>query len=140
MKLPEPVQMNPFTSPVKENNFYELGGQNSNLPIPKEVEEHLNYLNDFVLQSGYPCIGAQASLNSQNVCIGVFNKMDEAGSIASLAHGLFEFTKSVKESQSLFLSYIAVFPEDEFATELEFEQALWTLLNTLYSLQKKHFN
>lgn len=130
---------NPFDCPQMENtSFFETGHRSSNRPTAR-IKTELNHLRDFVLQNGYPCVGAQASIRSRNVCMGVFDTMKD-NTIPNLAYGLFEYIKSVNESQSQFLSYIAVFPEDEFATELAFERDLWTLLNGLYGLQKEYFD
>lgn len=131
---------NPFDPPKRrEAYFFETGDHNSKEPTAT-IKNQLGHLNDFVLQDGYPCVGAQALVRSNNKCMGVFDSMDSDNTIPNLAYSLFEYIKSVNESQSQFLSYIAVFPEDDFATELEFEKALWTLLNGLYALQRKHFD
>ncbi len=132
--------MNPFDSINNGYSFFETGASKSDRPFPKRIENHLSQLNDFVLQDGYPCIGAQASIHSKKICMGVFNRMQTDKTVKNLAYGLFEYLTSVKESKSQFLSYIAVFPEDEFATELEFEQSLWKLLNALHALQKDYFD
>lgn len=95
---------------------------------------------EFVLQEGYPCVGAQAAVNGNNFSIGDFGTMDNADTPNNLAYGLSEYLRSMSDAPSNFLTYIAIFPESEFSNEATFESALWTLLGQLNMEDSKHFD
>lgn len=100
---------------------------------------YINTFRDFILQENYPCIGAQASVNSNNFCLGVFDSMLDEKSAENLAYGLYEYIKRSKQKNTLFLSFIAIFKNDFFKSELEFEKSLWLLFSNLHNVNKQYF-
>ena len=87
---------------------------------------------DFIRQDGYPCVGAQAALNSRSLRFGAFGSMDSMKTAAALSGKLRLYQDLAMEKPGGFLSYVAIFPEDDFASELDFEKGLWALLNKLH--------
>lgn len=100
---------------------------------------YLQTFRDFILQENYPCIGAQASVNSNNFCMGIFNTMFDDSSAENLAFGLYKYILRAKQKNTHFLSYIAIFKNDSFKSELEFEEALWLLFSNLHDINKQYF-
>lgn len=96
-------------------------------------------VSDFVLQEGYPCVGAQAAVNGGTFAIGDLCTMEGGDTAKNLAYGLMEYLIAMSDRPSDFLSYIAVFPESEFKGEIAFENALWDLLDRLHAEDRKHF-
>lgn len=96
--------------------------------------------SDFVLQDGYPCVGAQAAINGKTFAIGDFGAMEDMGTSENLAYALTEYLLAMSEEPSNFLTYIAIFQESELADEPEFESGLWDLLDKLHNEDRKHFD
>lgn len=104
--------------------------------------KHLIFLRaveDFIAQDGYPCVGAQAAINSKTYAIGIFDRMNVWRTPYELSYGLFEYLNHSQDRPSNFLTYIAIFPQDEFKDERNFENALWQLLSKINSLDCKLF-
>ncbi|WP_165869321.1 guanitoxin biosynthesis heme-dependent pre-guanitoxin N-hydroxylase GntA [Maribacter algicola] len=104
----------------------------------KEYGVELNNLRDFVLQEGYPCIGAQTSINSKSYALGVFDKMDCWRTAKELACGLSRYITEMKRKPSMFMTYIAIFRYDSYETEEDFERSMWNLLTNLNLIDKKN--
>ncbi len=91
---------------------------------------HLRFRN-FILQEGYPCIGAQTAMNAKSYAMGIFDTMGATRTVEDLAIGLNKYTEEMSERPSDFFTYIAIFKEQPLQTEMEFEKSLWELLAKL---------
>ncbi|WP_373516565.1 hypothetical protein [Pricia sp.] len=84
LKSDTDILSNPFDRPAHANAFFDVGthdeGEATDL-----VSRHLNALTDFIGQGGYPSIGAQASVNSKQIRMGVFGIMADADTVSNLA-------------------------------------------------------
>ena len=129
---------------IKARNPYRVqGGNRFYIKVPSESKENENHhlssdFGNFILQDGYPCVGAQAAVNGGTFAIGDFGSMENPDTAKNLAYGLSEYLMDMSDSPSGFLSYIAIFPESGFADELRFETALWDLLKKLHDEDRKH--
>lgn len=112
----------------------------SNYIIKRNRNTLYKEFRDFIRQEGYPCVGAQAALNSRSIRFGAFGLMESRQSAAALSGKLLDYLAEAKGKPGSFLSYVAIFPEDEYATELEFEKGLWTLLNLLHGIDAQTYN
>lgn len=129
------LSYNPFLVP-NENRFYIDAHQKP------EREGDLGLISDFsefVLQKGYPCVGAQAAVNGNTYATGVFDNMEDKDTPKYLAYGLIEYLNAMANAPSDFLTYIAIFPDSKFENELSFEMGLWKLLDRLQAEDRKHF-
>lgn len=100
---------------------------------------YLSCFRKFVLQKGYPCLGAQTAVNGKTYAIGVFEKMSSAGTENSLAKGLSNYLRHVEERPSNYMTYIAIFRRDRFIKEQDFEKELWNLLSRLHLIDSKNY-
>lgn len=100
----------------------------------------LRRFEEFILQEGYPCVGAQAAVHGKTYALGVFDKMNSISSLQQWCYGLYTYLDEMKERPSNFLTYIAIFREERFASEVEFEKGLWSALNELHRMDKEHFD
>ena len=96
--------------------------------------------SNFILQDGYPCVGAQAAMNGGTFAIGDFGAMGNRDTPVNLAYGISEYLKAMSDAPSDFLTYIAMFPESDFEDESKFETGLWALLTKLHDEDRKHFD
>lgn len=129
---------NPFKTTNPNEHFIDMKEEDLS-QFNNHVSTYLQTFRDFVLQENYPCVGAQASVNSNNFCMGLFNTMLDDSSAESLAFGLYEYIGRAKQKSTNFLSYIAIFKNDSFKSELEFEESLWLLFSKLHNVNKKYF-
>src|SRR5690606_14456261 len=130
---------NPFITTNPNEHFIDMKETDLS-QFNKNVSFYLETFRDFILQENYPCIGAQASVNSNNFCMGVFDSMLDYSSAEGLAFGLYEYILRTKQKNTHFLSYIAVFKNDSFKSELDFEDSLWLLFSKLHNVNKRYFN
>lgn len=101
---------------------------------------YIKLLREFILQEGYPCIGARTATNSRSLTVGVFKEMKDPETPGELAYGLLEYLISLQSKPSNYLTYVAIFPFDSFDGEEGFENALWRLINELHILDREHFD
>lgn len=99
-------------------------------------EEHAIFqdIEKFILQEGYPCVGAQAAINGKTFSIGVFKTMEEREDIKNLALGLENYIDFMEGKASNLQTYLAVFPHIIISDEVEFEKQLWNLAQNLHEI------
>jgi len=110
---------------------------------PEEVETcedetvqkiHLG-LNEKIGDIEYPCVGAKASLNSNQYRLGIYGEMGDPATTQHLGADLIKYIKETDETQSDYLTLIAVFT-DEGDSEIEFEKKLWNQIQMLHDSEK----
>lgn len=131
----EILSHNPFQVQNGEK-FYTGAGSTAG---DNQIQGLKTAFSDFILQEGYPCVGAQAAVNGGTYAIGNFGRMDDRDTAKHVAYGLMEYLMEMSEKPSSFLTYIAIFPESRFKGEVPFENALWDLLDRLNGEDRKHF-
>lgn len=99
-----------------------------------------NHFKEFISQEGYPCVGAQAALHSRNIMFGRFDAMEEPATARKLGRYLLKYLEKASGSQADFLTFVAIFPDDEFESEYAFETALWTLLSNLHLVDRESYS
>lgn len=117
-----------------------LSERSKEISQTNEYDEIRDVFKSFILQQGYPCVGAKASVNSKSFVIGIFDKMDAWRTEKELGYALLEYIKETKRRSSSFMSYIAIFKYDHFDTEVEFENSLWNLLTLLNKVDEANWN
>ena len=100
----------------------------------QEDRDMLGDLREFILQDGYPCVGAQAAVHGKTLAFGKFKRMDDDNSVNLLSEGLHNYLDDMYLKPGSFLTYVALFPGLSFSGEMEFEQHLWNMLGKLHSL------
>lgn len=91
-------------------------------------------ITDFVNQRDYPCVAAKTAIKKKDYRIGVYGDLGSGRFARDLAQDLLYFKQEYSGSKSSFLSFIATFEGTAFATELEFENALWRELSFVASV------
>lgn len=97
-------------------------------------------LRTWILNDQYPCIGAQTAVNAKTISFGFFNNMNAESTPENLCDGLYQYIEDMKERPGSFLTYIAVFEEDRFSNEENFENALWELLHRMHCVDKLQYD
>ncbi len=95
----------------------------------KPVAEEIKAL---VSQKNYPCVAALRSYHKDDYQVGFYGKFGEGEHWRELRNDLLFFLQEQKRTSSIYLSFWAVFEEQEFS-EADFETALWKELSFLTS-------
>ena len=134
---------NPFaTWRALQNSSYSAfrGGKLSRplagTPTPLEEFVHDSF-RSLVLNPRFTCVAAKSAIAHDAYRIGNYQAMDDAGAIEGLAHDLYEFVQE-RPSFEGFSTFVATFNASEAASEVVFEQRLWSMLQRLNTLDSSH--
>lgn len=114
-------------------------------PLDPECEPPLSLIDihekfrAHVLDHSFPCLGAKAAINGNTYRFGLYAEMNTEAATRSLAHDLWEFERERPAFQSDFTTFIASFNAPTVADEHAWEKLLWTQLQSLHELDKKHY-
>jgi FPC/CPF motif-containing protein YcgG len=98
--------------------------------MPSETNGVDEMIREFILDD-HPCVMAQSLVADDNLTIRNYQKMDFSIT-RDLTYHLKEYINSIEDDSKKFQTFIATFEDDNFETELEFENALWKLLYNLH--------
>lgn len=93
----------------------------------------------FINQTGYPCLGAKAALNTNQYRIASYGSLASTAATAGLARDLCAFVAERPLMESDFATFAAIFDDIALADECEFEQLLWKQLQQLHELDAQEF-
>ncbi len=89
---------------------------------------------EFILTKKHPCIMAKTVFMMENYRIKPYNNMMSTTCMAALLKDLEYYINNYNFNSNKFESFIAVFPKNQFNSEMEFEEALWKTLMKLHEL------
>ncbi len=135
---------NPFDSDLARANSAYLGFNSDGLVRVGEPERLVSGFQEQVhtefraclLDTRFSCVGARAAVNSSAYRLGVYGEMTDSGALAGLARDLFTFTQEQVTLGSDFTTFAASFAGPVTMSEEEFEKHLWTVLQTLYDVDR----
>jgi FPC/CPF motif-containing protein YcgG len=87
-------------------------------------------IREFILDD-HPCVMAQSVIADESVCIHEYDSMKSEKCLTALFDDLKKYVDRKDADSKDFESLIAVFRKDKFITELNFEGAMWQLLQQL---------
>ena len=101
---------------------------------------HLNELypsiedefKEFVIEKKHPCIMANTVFAMEDYEIQVYDKLGTKAVARELLKDLKAYIADYNFSDNKFKSFIAVFPDSEIASEIEFENLLWRQLQFVH--------
>lgn len=135
---PQPVQYNPFDSPLARQASRYAGYDNRSLQSAENDEAPapiLEFIHDafraHVLSAQFPCVGAKSAVQKGSYRIGHYGQMGSTAATAGLAFDLYHFLEEVPSLESEFTTFVATFSEPIIHSETDFEQLLWTQLQML---------
>ena len=100
------------------NNLYTT---NKKYRIKKDLQR-------FILDQDHPCIMAQILARQKNIEFDIYSKMESSLTAQKLLKNIGEFIENYDFEDDYFKSYFAVFPDEKFNSEEDFENAMWELL------------
>ncbi|TVZ09960.1 hypothetical protein JM80_2494 [Cellulophaga sp. RHA_52] len=87
-------------------------------------------VKEFILDD-HPCVMAQSVVANDTISIHNYSKISKQ-CVPTLLNDLNSYLNEINDESKKFQTFIAVFKDDEFKTELAFENALWKLLYQLH--------
>lgn len=106
--------------------------------ITKQKKEILEIKQRFISkieEEDYPCVGAKSALHTDQYRIGVYQQMGTEETTRALAADLQQYIRETLSADSQYMSMIAVF-SDQVDSEVDFENRLWTQLQSLHDFEK----
>lgn len=103
------------------------------------IQEIILAINEKIGDPEYPCVGAKASLNSNQYRLGIYKSLGDESTTDDLGTDLIKYIKETEETDSDFLTLIAVF-NNEVENEIEFENKLWSQIQMLHETEKDKQN
>nr|WP_275583583.1 guanitoxin biosynthesis heme-dependent pre-guanitoxin N-hydroxylase GntA [Archangium primigenium] len=90
-------------------------------------------MRDWLDPKSYPCIPAVQSMTKHEYLVGLYGALGQGRHNRALAQDLLFFREQQRQSQSLYLSFWAVFAPEPSLSEEEFEARMWRELSFLTS-------
>ena len=108
--------------PIIENRTYNI--------IVTDFKDYVNSLS-------HPCIMAKTVFAMDNYTLKVYENMQNENAALALNQDISNFIKNYNFTTNQFQSFLACFKNDNFTTEIEFENALWNLLQNIHNCDDK---
>jgi len=86
----------------------------------------------FIINEMHPCIMANTVFSTNNYELHIHEKLGTKGTASKLLKELQEYVANYNFSDNKFQTFIAVFPEEEIVSEIEFENLLWRQLQFIH--------
>lgn len=107
---------------------------NETIYTPTDVHSIQNEFKKYILEDDHPCIMAKSLFKMENYHMNTYNDMFDKKSLRILFEDINNYINQYDFNGNQFESFIAVFPNNHFANEIDFENALWNTLQTLHEL------
>jgi len=103
----------------------ELTGLTENLRLKEEF-------NSFVLDNNHPCVMAQTVFSMDDVILNSYPAFGSLETAKDILKDLEEYISNYDFESNDFKTFLAVFPDSEDYSEIEFERILWKQLQNLH--------
>ncbi len=101
------------------------------------IEE--DYKN-FILNEEHPCIMAKSIFKMEKYHLNVYDDMFDKKIHHKILTDLKNYIDQYDFNENQFESFIAVFPNNKFANESDFEDALWNTLQSLHEVDDRNWD
>ncbi|SMQ70041.1 hypothetical protein SAMN06295905_1744 [Devosia lucknowensis] len=88
-------------------------------------------LEDFILDSKFPCVGAKSALRKGQLTTYVARSIESAWNDVEIQDRLMQFAWTYHEQPTLFTSFAVIFEQPDDLSEAEFETHMWARLQSL---------
>jgi FPC/CPF motif-containing protein YcgG len=102
--------------------------------IPKTYGtiDYNDLVREFVSNMGFPCVGAKTALSKDQIQICVADSIFSTQADSLILKGLYDFIADYQRDKAIFRSFVVVFNDMHMMSEEDFEDALWTRLQSLH--------
>ncbi len=91
-----------------------------------------------ILDPEFPCVGGKAAVNNDTYRFGLYDEMNAPATNAGLAHDLWEYARERPGFDTEYVTYAASFVAPAVTGEREWEELLWSQLQSLHDLDRAH--
>lgn len=91
-----------------------------------------------VLSPDFPCLGGKAAVNHNSYRFGLYAEMCEPSTTAGLAYDLCEYVGERPTLGTQYATFVAAFASPVTRDEREWEELLWSQLQSLHDLDSAH--
>lgn len=95
---------------------------------------------NFILNNHHPCIMAKAIFNMKNYHLKIYDDMLNQKNQKQVINDIKNYINQYDFNGNQFESFIAVFPNNKFANEINFEDAMWNTLQSLHELDEREWD
>ena len=141
------VRQNPFAGDqvARANSAY-AAWQGGKLVHPLEPARRPSALarlvhdrfREHIIDPGFPCVGGKAAVNNNTYRFGLYDEMNSAATTAGLAHDLWEYARERPTFETDYATYVASFAAPAVGGEREWEELLWSQLQSLHDLDREY--
>ena len=100
-------------------------------PASPEIAQQFR---EFVLEKGYPCLGAKSAFRNSDYYVGQYETLGTLASAQGMVSDLLTFIKDRATMAGDFATFVAVFDDPASTSEEHFESLLWQQLTALHQL------
>lgn len=100
--------------------------------FPDQFRSIENEYKQFILEDQHPCIMANTVFSMEDYDLKLYENFGSIKTAEQLVEDIQEYLKSYDFADNKFQSFIAVFPEAEVVSEIEFENLLWRQLQFIH--------
>jgi len=90
----------------------------------------------FIKSDQFPCVGAKAAQSQKLIEYRVYRELAEQVSTTSFYLDVHEYLLTLNLEDARVQSFVAIFPETTFESEIDFERLLWDQLGSLIELDR----
>lgn len=112
----------------------------SRLNSPELLHEIHQKFQDFILEENHPCIMANTVFSMKDYDMKIYEKLGSKSTAANLLEDLQQYVDSYNFNDNKFKSFIAVFPNADVVSEIEFENLMWRQLQFIHDKDKKDWD
>lgn len=94
----------------------------------------------FIVEDEHPCIMANTVFQLNNFVLKTYGDLTDPNVIAPILEDVDDYLNNYDFNSKQFESLIFCFTQNNFATELEFEKALWTFLQRLHNRDNEEWD
>lgn len=93
--------------------------------------------SEFIIEENHPCVMANTVFAMKDYTINSYQSFGSKSTAQQLLEDLQEYLDSYNFSDNKFKSFIAVFPDEDVVSEIEFENLLWRQLKFIHDKDSK---
>lgn len=114
---------------------YPLERRRRPTPLAQLVHQ---YFRSHVLNQEFPCLGGKAAISHNTCRFGFYPEMNTRAATAGLAYDLWQYAQERPTLETDYATFIASFAAPLGCDEREWENLLWSQLQSLHELDRQH--
>lgn len=105
--------------------------------IPQEFKDIEDDFHDFIIENNHPCVMANTIFSMNDYTLNHYEELGTKTTASLLLSDLKNYLEGYDFTDNKFQTFIAVFPNTEVVSEIEFENLLWRQLQFIHEMDTK---